>query len=77
MDLTQQASTWIEDPQLSRRIMNFAIAYAYIVKQILRREPINTEDLEGLVDAAEVMYVLKREQTASGVAVCLPDTSHL
>lgn len=34
--------------------MNFSIAYAYTVKQILRRERLVAEDLDGIVDAEEV-----------------------
>eukprot|EP00752_Nemacystus_decipiens_P011975 g10615.t1 len=54
LELTQQAAAWIEDAQLARRIMNFSIAYAYAVKQILRRERLVAEDLDGIVDAGEV-----------------------
>lgn len=54
MELTQQAATWIDDARLARRIMNFSIAYAYAVKQILRQELLVAEDLEGIVSAAEV-----------------------
>ncbi len=54
MELTQQAATWIEDTRLARRIMNFAITYAYAVKQILRREGLFTEDLEGIIEEPEV-----------------------
>ena len=54
MELTQLSATWVEDTRLARRIMNFSIAYAYAVKQILRRERLFADDLEGIVDAAEV-----------------------
>lgn len=54
VELTQQAAAWIDDRQLANRIMNFSIAYAYTVKQILRRELLYAEDLEGIVCAAEV-----------------------
>lgn len=54
MELAQQAASWIENPQLAVRIMNFAIAHAYTVKQCLRREQLNANDLDGIVNAAEV-----------------------
>lgn len=54
VELSQQASSWIEDPQLATRIMNFSIAFAYTVKQCLRREQLHAEDLHGIVDPAEV-----------------------
>ncbi|CAM9274481.1 unnamed protein product [Ascophyllum nodosum] len=54
VELSQQAAVWIDDPRLARRIMNFAVAFAYTVKKVLRREPLRAEDLEGIVDPAEV-----------------------
>lgn len=36
--------------------MHFTIVYAYTVKQYLRREQLIMEDLEGLVDSAEVRF---------------------
>ncbi|CAN0060947.1 unnamed protein product [Pylaiella littoralis] len=57
VELTQQAATWIDDARLARRIMNFSIAYAYAVKQILRQELLVAEDLEGIVSAAEVEHI--------------------
>ncbi|CAM9691896.1 unnamed protein product, partial [Laminaria digitata] len=54
VELTQQAAIWIENPRLAHRIMNFAITFAYAVKQILRRERLHADDLEGIIDPAEV-----------------------
>lgn len=48
------AAGWIDDTRLAHRIMHFAMAFAYIVKQYLRREAVDAEHLEGIVDAAEV-----------------------
>lgn len=71
LELTQQAATWIEDARLAQRIMNFAIAYAYTVKQILRRERLFAEDLDGIVDADEVRaYEHLMCSVACGVIRC-------
>lgn len=57
MELTQQAAVWIDDTQLARRIMNISITFAYVVKQILRREQLFADEMEGVIDAAEVRCV--------------------
>lgn len=69
LELTQQAATWIEDAQLARRIMNFSIGYAYTVKQILRRERLFAEDLEGIIDADEVRQTITARGGASLLVV--------
>jgi len=60
VELTQQAATWIEDTRLARRIMNFSIVYAYAVKQILRRERLFAQDLEGIIEEPEVQKTIDR-----------------
>lgn len=70
MELAQQAASWIENPRLAVRIMNFAIAHAYTVKQCLRREQLNANDLEGIVDVAEVCSLVTRGCGLNGGGVC-------
>lgn len=66
MELTQQAATWIDDRRLALRVMNFAITFAYTVKQILRRERLNADDLEGIIDPAEVCCTWYDNRQAQG-----------
>lgn len=54
MELSQLAASWIDDEQLANRIMKFSVAFAYTVKQCLRREHLNSDDLVGLVSPIEV-----------------------
>ncbi|CAM9468370.1 unnamed protein product [Scytosiphon promiscuus] len=54
VEVAQQAAVWIVNKKLARRITEMAIVYAYTVKQILRREHLFAEDLDGILDAAEV-----------------------
>lgn len=54
VELSQLAAVWIDDARLARRIMNFSIAYAYTVKQCLRRESLKSQDLDNIVAASEV-----------------------
>ncbi|CBN74200.1 conserved unknown protein [Ectocarpus siliculosus] len=57
VELTQQAAVWIDDTQLARRIMNISVTFAYVVKQILRREQLFADEMEGVIDAAEVELI--------------------
>ncbi|CAM9166341.1 unnamed protein product [Ectocarpus sp. 12 AP-2014] len=57
VELTQQAAVWIDDTQLAQRIMNISITFAYVVKQILRREKLFVDEMEGVINAAEVELI--------------------
>lgn len=51
-------ASWIQDPVLGRRIMYFAVAFAYSCKQRLRDEPLRPEDLSDTVHPGEVCLLL-------------------
>lgn len=62
VELAQQAAAWVADTELAVRITDFAIVFAYTVKQVLRREPLFAVDLDGIINSAEVRRIRFKQQ---------------